>query len=313
MAASVRSFIVAVALLIVAALLCGPAAAAEPGSLAASATVGGHDVAMAATGDPLPLNPDRRVDCTVTVTNHGQSPVEITEVQLVGRVLGLTFFSYSTIMDLTVAPGATSTVHYQLDFTDLKHQAIGLIGGQLVVRDANRDSVAVVPTVTDVRGSLLSVYGVFGMALVALTVLALVDAALAIARHRGSASRFRRGLHMLTPGIGIGLVLAYSASVARLWVPRTGLWLLVAGITAALFFAIGYFLTATPEDTRADDVEIDERDELDHTVDHEATVEMPAEVDRTVDHEAPTVALPDGLDATVAADAHQPPKVDDLR
>ena len=101
MAASARSIIVAVALIAVAAVLCGPAAAAQSGSLTASATIGGHDVAAAATGDPLPLNPVRKVDCTVTVTNNGQNPVEITDVRLVGRVLGLTFFSYSTTMDLT--------------------------------------------------------------------------------------------------------------------------------------------------------------------------------------------------------------------
>lgn len=312
MVASARSVIVTVALIVVAAVLCGPAAVAQPGSLTASATIGGHDVAMAATGDPLPLNPDRRVDCTVTVTNQGQDPVEITEVQLVGRVLGLTFFGYSTTVDLTVAPGASNTLHYQLDFTDLKHQAIGLIGGELIILDQNRDSVAVVPTVTDVRGSLLSVYGVFGMALLALTVLALADAAIAIARHRVSANRFRRGLRMLTPGIGIGLVLAYSASVARLWVPRTDLWLLVAGITAALFFALGYFFIPTPEHARADDTELEETDELDHAVDDDATVALPGDLDHTVDHEA-TAALPGDLGDTVAGETRRQPTVDGLR
>ena len=116
----------------------GPAAAAQSGTVTASATIDGHDVATAATGDPLPLNPVRKVDCTVTVTNDGQNPVEITDVRLVGRVLGLTFFSYSTTMDLTVPPGASNTVNYQLDFTDLKHQAIGLIGGDLILRDSSR-------------------------------------------------------------------------------------------------------------------------------------------------------------------------------
>jgi hypothetical protein len=178
------------------------------------------------------------------------------------------------------------------------------------MRDSAGDSVATVPTVTDVRGSLLSVYGVFGMALVVLTVLALVDAAIAIARHRSSASRFRRGLRMLTPGIGIGLVLAYSASVARLWVPRTGLWLLVAGITAAVFFALGYFFTPTPEHARADDTEFD--DELDHAVDDDATVVLPADRDHTDEHQA-TVALNGDLGDTLAADTHRPPTVDGLR
>ncbi len=312
MTASARSIILAVALVAVAAVLCGPAAAAQSGSVTASATIGGHDVAAAATGDPLPLNPVRKVDCTVTVTNNGQNSVEITDVRLVGRVLGLTFFSYSTTMDLTVPPGESNTVNYQLDLTDLKHQAIGLIGGELIMRDAAGDSVAVVPTVTDVRGSLLSVYGVFGIALVVLTVLALVDAGIAIARHRSSASRFRRGLRMLTPGIGIGLVLAYSASVARMWVPRTGLWLLVAGITAAVFFALGYFFTPTPEHARGDDTEVDEADDLDHAVDHDATVALNGDLGDAVERDA-TVALNGDLGDTVAGDTHRPPTVDGLR
>lgn len=270
MASSVRSIVVAVALIAMATVLSGPAAVAQPESaesLTASATIDGHDVALAATDRPLTLNPNKRVDCVVNVTNHGQNPVEILDVQLVGRVLGLTFFSYETTIDVTVEPGASNTLQYQLDFTDLKRQAIGLMGSELVIRDQDRHAVVVVPTVTDVRGSLLSVYGVFGIAMLALTVLALVDAAIAIARRKGPVNRFSRALRLLTPGIGIGLVLAYTASVVRWWVPRTGLWLLVAGITAALFFALGYFFWPTPEHARADDdTELDDADNLDATV-----------------------------------------------
>jgi hypothetical protein len=257
-------------------LICAPGAHAQDDApVTMHATVDGHDVSIAASAEPIPLYPDRTVDVAVDVANHGKDPIEIASVQLVGRVLGLTFFSFATGVQLTVAPGASSTVHYQLDLTDLKHQATGLIETELVVRNHARDAVAVVHMVADVRGSLWSVYGLLGLALLVLTALAIVDAAIAIRRHKMSQNRWRRGLRLLTPGIGIGLVLAFTASVARWWVPSTGLWLLVAAITAATFFALGYF-SPTPE---ADD---DEDEDVVHVASDEETAGMGAtDADKT--------------------------------
>ncbi|MBV8929300.1 MAG: hypothetical protein JO152_09270 [Mycobacteriaceae bacterium] len=263
MVRSTLSSITAIVLIAAATVLSGSAGAAPPQSITASATIDGHDVGAAATGAPLALYPDRSVEAAVDLTNHGQNSVEISEVQLVGRVLGLTFFSYATTIDVTLAPGASTTVRYVLDLADLKRQATGLLGGELIIRDRNHTAVAVVPTVTDVRGSLLSVYGVFGLALLVLTMLALGDAAFAFARHKASANRWRRGLRLMTPGIGIGLVLAFTTSVARWWVPRTSLWLLIAAVTAAVFFALGYF-SPTPEPSPTDDeTEVLDSDEID--------------------------------------------------
>ena len=273
---ALRSTCTAIAIFATAAILAGPVAAAQSEVETAAATINEHDVAAAATGEPLRLYPGESVDVVVDLVNHGDRPVQITQVQLDGRVIGLTFFSYATSVDLTVAPGARDTVRYRLDLTGLKGQATGLLGAELIIRDRAGDAVAVLPTVIDVRGSLRSVYGFFGMALVVLTALALADAALALARHRLSANRWQRGLRLLTPGIGIGLVLAFSASVARWWVPSTGVWLLVAGLTAAAFFALGYF-SPTPylshlddatdlEDTDLDDTDLDDIADLDVAV-----------------------------------------------
>ena len=84
-----------------------------------------------------------------------------------------------------------------------------------------------------------------------------------VARHKDSQNRWRRGLRMLTPGIGIGLVLAFTASVARWWVPSTHVWLLTAGITAATFFVLGYFSPTPDEDD--DDVEAGPDEDNDDT------------------------------------------------
>ena len=258
-----RSVVALVVLAAATTLVGAPGAHAQDAPVTVHATVDGHDVSIAASAEPIPLYPDKIADITVDVANHGTDPIEVGSVQLVGRVLGLTFFSFATGVELTVAPGASGTVHYQLDLTDLKHQATGLIDTELVVRNHSRDTVAVAHMVADVRGSLWSVYGLLGLALLVLTVLAIVDAAIAIARHKDSQNRWRRGLRMLTPGIGIGLVLAFTASVARWWVPSTHVWLLTAGITAAAFFVLGYFSPTPDEDE--DDVEAGPDEDTDDT------------------------------------------------
>lgn len=247
----------AVALVVLAAatlFIGAPSAHAQDEPVTVHATIDGHEVSIAASSEPIPLHPDRIVDVVVDVANHGNDPIEIASVQLVGRVLGLTFFAFATGVELTIPPGASNTVHYQLDLTDLKHQATGLIATELVVRSPSRDTLGVAHMVADVRGSLWSVYGLLGLALLVLTALATADAAMAIARHKDSQNRWRRGLRLLTPGIGIGLVLAFTASVFRWWVPSTAQWLMVAGITAAIFFVLGYF-SPTPEDEDEEDVE----------------------------------------------------------
>lgn len=236
-------------------------AAAQADSVSMSASVNGRDIATATVKDPLRLQPDDSVDVAVSVTNNTDKAIDIRRVVLRGRVLGLTFFTYASSVDFTVAAGSSGVFNYRLDLTDLGAQATGLVTGQLSVTDSSNTPIATVDTVTDVRGSLMSVYGLFGIALVVLTALAVIDAAVAIARRRMSDNRWQRGLRLLAPGVGIGLILAFSASVARLWVPATGQWLLIASLTAVGFFALGY-LSPTP-DTDDDDDDDDGENDVD--------------------------------------------------
>jgi hypothetical protein len=254
----VRS-IAALFVLLASAFLGTASAAAEPGTLTMSATVNGKDVGAASAGDPLRLVPGESVEVLIHLTNRGAGAVDVRRVRLSGRVIGLTFFNYATAVQLTVPPGASDTLRYRLDLFGLEGQATGLIAGELAVADAAGETVASIPTVTDVRGSLLSVYGLFGLALVVLTALALLDTAFALAKHRLSENRWQRGLRLLAPGVGIGLVVAFTASVARLWVPNTRLWLVMAGLTAAVFFALGYF-SPTPDHEEDEDLDEDDFD-----------------------------------------------------
>jgi hypothetical protein len=234
-------------------------AAAQSDTVTMSASVDGRDVASASINNPLPLEPGKSVDVSIELTNGTTEPVDIRRIVLRGKVLGLTFFTYASSLDFTVAPASSGVLTYRLDLTDLGGQATGLIKGEFSAIDSTGNAVASVGTINDVRGSLMSVYGLFGIALVALTALGLLDAALAIARRRLSTNRWKRGLRLLAPGVGIGLILAFTASVARLWVPNTGQWLLIAGVTAAGFFALGY-LSPTPEAADNDSVPDDEFD-----------------------------------------------------
>jgi hypothetical protein len=238
----------------------------------------------------------------VLVTNRTSTPVVVQDIELGGRVLGLSFFSYATTVNHTIAAGATDTLRYRLNMTGLSDQATGLIEGRLTLIDPAGEAVADIPTVTDVRGSLISVYGLFGIALVVLTALAIVDAALALVRRRLSPNRWKRGLRLLVPGIGLAMVLAFSASVARLWVPETSRWLVIAAISGAVFFAAGY-LSPTPE--HDDDRDVADTPDPDHPDDVADTPDPdhPDDVADTPDPDHPD-DVDDASTAPAVADGH---------
>lgn len=260
---SVTALVIALSL---AFMVVPPAAADSGGLVITSATVGDQDVASTNWGAPLRLVPNEFVDVELRVANNGNQAVHIRRTDLSGRVLGLVFFSYLVPLDVSVAPGATETVRYRLELIGLDGQAIGLMRGDVAVVADTGDRIAWTPMITDVRGSMLSVYGLFGFALLVLTVLVSLDAGLAIKRHRLSGNRWLRGLRLLTPGLGVGLVLLFTATVGRLWVPSTPVWLVIAAGTAAAFFALGYF-TPTPDGQHDDGFDGDGDAELDAYID----------------------------------------------
>ncbi|MUL76611.1 hypothetical protein [Mycolicibacterium sp. CBMA 226] len=252
-----RNFVVVVLLVAGCTLLSAPSASASTSAKDAavqivSATVDGQNLKDSTQSAPLRLVPGDSVDVAVQVANHGDQAVHIRHVELSGRVLGLVFYNYLANVDFQIAPGATETVRYRLELSGLKRQGVGLMRGEMAVTDADGNTIAATPMVSDIRGSYFSVYGLFGFALLVLTALASIDAALALARHKLSDNRFLRGVRLLMPGIGVGLLLLFTASACRIWVPETPIWLAVAGVTAALFFACGYF-SPTPRDEDDDE------------------------------------------------------------
>jgi hypothetical protein len=196
-------------------------------------------------GNTVTIDPGKPSELTLVATNDTSGVVRVRSVRVTGVALALTFFSYDTTMPFDVAPHSKVTRTLVLDFGDLGGQAIGLLPTTVEVVGGQRDVLASADTVGDVRGSLWSVYGVFGLALLILTALAWLTAFVAMARHRLSPNRWRRALRFLPAGVGTGLVAVVTLSVLRVIPPAPAIEIPVVLGAAAIALLLGY-LTPHP-------------------------------------------------------------------
>ena len=187
--------------------------------------------------------------------NRSSSPVSARYVRLEGGVLGLKFYVFTTTADLQAAPGADDARTFTIDLLDLGTQASGLLPSRLVLLDAAGGEVAAEPLLVDVRGSASSVYAGFGLAVGGITVLLVAGALWRLARGRLPRNRWRRGLVLAAPGLGIGFTLTFTLSALRWAAPSGGVWTTFLMLGAAAGFVAGY-LSPTPGG-------VDEPDELD--------------------------------------------------
>jgi hypothetical protein len=216
-----------------------PAAAADPFQIAVS--LDSRNI----NENTVTVDPSRPAELSVTATNDGNSTVKVRSVRVTGVALALTFFSYDTTMPFDVPAHGKVTRTLVLDFNDLGGQAIGLLPTTVEIIGSQREVLASVDTVSDVHGSLWSVYGVFGLALLVLTALAWLTALLALARHRLSPNRWRRAIRFLPAGVGTGLVAVITLSVLRLVPPAPAVEIPVVLGAAAIGLLLGY-LTPHP-------------------------------------------------------------------
>ena len=215
------------------------AAAAEP--LRIAVAFDGRDIA----GNTVTIDPGKSVELSLTAMNDSGSPVRIRSVRVSGVALALTFFAYDTTMPFEVPAHDRTTRTLVLDFADLNGQAIGLLPTTVEVMGAQRELLGSASTVSDVKGSLWSVYGAFGLVLLLLTALAWATALLALARHRLSPNRWRRAVRFFPAGVGTGLVAVVTLSVMRLVPPAPSVEIPVVLGAAAIGLFLGY-LTPHP-------------------------------------------------------------------
>lgn len=193
----------------------------------------------------LRLSTRRPITLDLTMRNTSRAPVTVRALRIEGRVVGVTFFGYSTITRFTIAPGTTDRRRVDVDLLDLGDQATGLIPARLRVLDTRRDVVASRSFVADVRGSGRSTYALFTLALAIATAIVFGVTLLALARNRLSPNRFVRAGLFLLSGLGIGFVLVFAVSVLRIVAPVSPRWQPLVLIPAIAFFVLGY-LTPTP-------------------------------------------------------------------
>ncbi|MCP9272078.1 hypothetical protein [Mycolicibacterium arenosum] len=248
----VPKLIAVLAMLLIGSFCGGGVAHAARGDVTVAATFNDQNVATASTTAPLRLEPGTLARIELDVTNGGNEPVVVKRVELSGNILGLNFYRYVASTELTVQAGTTGVLSYQVDLTDLDRQATGLIRADLKISDDAGRTITTIPTVTDVEGSLWSVAGLFGLILVIFTAVAFVRVAVAVASHRLPANRAQRGLRFLLPGLGLLLVLGFTASILRLWSPSAGFWYAAVGVASVVFFALGFFSPAPGDDDEFD-------------------------------------------------------------
>ncbi|GAA1135860.1 hypothetical protein [Ornithinicoccus hortensis] len=251
-------------------LVSGPAAAAAPEgeedapSVEWQAAINGRPVTEIDSNDPVRLDPQEGATLTLDLTNTSQQEVTVRSVRLDGKVMGLTMYNFTTRIDLVMPPNSQTTRTIDIDLIDLSGQATGLIPSRLLLLDDERNVLQEQSFPADVRGSANSVYGVFGMAVLGITLVLLGTLLLAIRRTQLPENRWRRAMRFVPAGLGLGFVLTFTLSATRQLAPSAGSWTTVVLLCAAGAMAIGYFLPiGVADDQDASDDHGDTDDDTD--------------------------------------------------
>jgi hypothetical protein len=237
-------------------ILRSPSADAAQPNVQFGVVVNGQSAVASSDAKPAQLYPNRPTDIRITVFNTQDVTLRIVTVRFEGEVLDLPLFSYDSAVDLVVPPDTFKSLTFPVSMSGIGSQATGLIVATITMLGPNGEAIASQPLVTKVHGSLKSIYGLFGLAVLALTVSALLLALLAMARHRLPRNRWLRAIRFLIPGFGVGLVLTFTLSALAIFVPGPGHWLSLLIFTSAIGLALGY-LTPAPNEEEFDDYDDD--------------------------------------------------------
>jgi hypothetical protein len=233
-----------------------PVAGAAVNGVTFTAAMNGQPAASSSDAHPAQLYSNALAKLHLTVTNHGGSAVHISTVRFEGDVLDLPLFSFDTGVNLVVPPHRTESLSFPVVLTGVGSQATGLIVASITLISENGAGLASQSLVTNVHGSLSSIYGLFGLAVLILTVLSLVLGLLGMARHTLPQNRWMRAVRFLIPGFGVGLVLTFTMSAFHVFTPGPGHWLPLLIVPSAVGLALG-FLTPAPVEEEFDDYDDD--------------------------------------------------------
>ncbi|MEZ5178201.1 MAG: hypothetical protein R2746_07945 [Acidimicrobiales bacterium] len=218
------------------------------------ASLDGRAVAEAGANDPIELGAEEQVEVTMTVTNRSSAPVEVRSVKLGATALGVTFVSYDTVVALDVPAGEARDLTFTLPIYDIGEQATGLVPGAVVAYDGRGRVVGEQRFTMDVDGSSSSLYGRFGLLLVAFTVATVGLNLWLAARRRLPPNRLMRGLRFAIAGVGLGLTLCFVLSALRILAPYPEVWPPLVIVPGLGFFLLGLL---SPGRLRIEEDEID--------------------------------------------------------
>jgi hypothetical protein len=240
-------------------MLPAPAVADSPG-LVWTASIDGHDVRSANRSAPLELGASDQARVEINLDNRGTREIRVRSVRIEGRVIGMAFFSYTTRLDIVLPAGDRTQRRFDIDISDLTHQATGLLPTSVILIAPDRTAIADQSFAVDVRGSMVSVYGAFGLIMAGITAVVLAGLLVSIFRRQLPRNRWQRGLRFLPGGLGIGLVLTFTLSATRLLVPSALWWLPLLLLCGGGAFLLGYLMPigsdeaapSVPTDPRGD-------------------------------------------------------------
>jgi hypothetical protein len=233
-----------------------PSLAAAEGVVSFGVVVNGQSASTSSDAHPAQLYPARPAEFRIMVTNRQSSTLHIASVRFEGEVLNLPLFSYNSAVDLVVPPASSRSLTFPVSMNGVGSQATGLIIATVTLLGQRGAAVASQSVVTNVHGSLKSLYGLFGLAVLVLTLSSLVLGLLAMARHRLPQNRWLRAVRFLVPGFGVGLVLTFTLAAFGIFAPGPGHWLSVIIVSCAAGLALGY-LTPAPNEEEFDDYDED--------------------------------------------------------
>jgi hypothetical protein len=236
-------------------LISAPSAAAATKDLTWSVTIDGRRTTEVDRNAPLVLRPDSSPRLVIDLANHGSRAMVIRAVRIDGRVIGLSFFSYTTRIDVALPPGATTRREVDLDLDELGSQAVGLIPARAQLVGADRTVLGQTSFPVDVKGSAFSVYAVFGLAVAGITLALLASLLLAIARRQLPGNRWKRAVLFLPVGTGLGMTATFTLSATRMLTPSGPSWLTLVSGCAVVAFVVGYFLPLGFDPSTADAIE----------------------------------------------------------
>jgi hypothetical protein len=223
------------------------AGAAAASRLVWTADISGRAVSTATAQHPLSISPNRSPSISVHLRNLRSQLVVVRSVRLESQVLGLTFLNSEARIDMAVGPGQAASRTFPTDLFGVQRQATGLLPARLALLDTSGRVVASQSFAIRIRGSWWSVYGRFGFAVAALTLVLLLSALWELVRGRQPRRRWRRGLTLALPGLGLGFVLLFVLSAAGILLPTPRLCAVFLGTAGVLGFVAGM---ATPKPYR---------------------------------------------------------------